>query len=200
MPAQTAVIWATQLLGDTKSQQSADRELSQLEMSLLFDISCCAVKALSDVWGESEISPSGEITKNKMPFGLDPIQDVCKITFTAKKSDAQLPVEASFLILSEKLSIAAGQKQTETASQQNFSKVLLEHIQSIPVPLTICFASVNVNIQDLISLSPEDTILLDKTIGQPVDVLYNDKIVFRARPAKFEDSYAVVITELYNKK
>jgi flagellar motor switch protein FliM len=200
MPAQTAILWATQLLGDSKSDISEDRELSQLELSLLFDIVSAAIKAFSEAYTEIELTPLGEITKNKLPMEIDGIQDICKINLSVKKSNAEQTSEAYFLVLSDKLASIAGQSKTEIVSPQNVSKALLNHIQTIPVSMTIRFADVNLNLEQLMSLQADDTILLNKKINEPADVIFNDKIVFRARPAKSGDNYAVVITESYNKK
>jgi flagellar motor switch protein FliM len=199
MPAQTAILWATQLLGDSKSDITEDKELSQLELSLLFDIASAAVKAFSDAYTEIELTPVDEITK-KLPMELDSIQDICKINLSVKKSNVEKPAEAYFLVLSDKLASIAGQSKTETVSPQNVSKALLNHIQTIPVSITVRFAGVNLNLEDLMSLQADDTIMLDKKINEQADVIFNDKVIFRARPAKSGDNYAVVITESYSKK
>jgi flagellar motor switch protein FliM len=200
MPAQTANTWATQLLGDVKSDTSAERELSQLELSLLYDIASAAIKAFSEAYAEIELLPAGEITKNRLPVDFDSIQDVCKISLNVKKAKSEQQTEASFIILSEKLSSIAGQAKTETVSAQNVSKALLNYIQNIPVSITIRFASVNLNLEDLMSLQADDTILLNKKINEQAEIIFNDKIIFRARPARSGDNYAAVITESYNKK
>lgn len=200
MPSQTAVQWATQLLGDSKSQPSQDKDLSALEITLLYDIASCAARAFSDAFADGDITPVGEITKNKFPLELDPIQDICCITVSVKKPSEATAASASFLVTSESLAAIAGQKQDGNVSPQNVSKALLNHIQAVPVPITVRLADVNLNLQDLMSIQPDDTILLNKKINEPVDVIYNNKIIFRARPAKSEDKYAVVLTEIYTKK
>ncbi|MEN6385878.1 MAG: FliM/FliN family flagellar motor switch protein [Phycisphaerales bacterium] len=199
MPAQTANTWATQLLGDIKTDVSDERELSQLELSLLFDIASAAIKGLSDAFG-AELTPVDEIAKNTLPFELDSIQDICKITLNVKKSNSDQTTQAGILFLSEKIAPIAGQAKTETVSAQNVSKALMNYLQQIPVSFTIRFADAKLNLQDLMSLQTDDTILLNKKISESADVILNDKVIFRARPAKSGDNYAVVLTESYNKK
>lgn len=47
IPAKAAITWTTQLLGDNKPADDCDRELSQLEKSLLLDIVVSVVDAFS---------------------------------------------------------------------------------------------------------------------------------------------------------
>jgi flagellar motor switch protein FliM len=198
MPAQTAILWATQLLGDTKSEISTDKEMSQLELSLLLDIASTAIKGFSESYS-SELSANGEIGK-KIPLELDSIQDVCKITIDVKKTGSEQASQASFIIMAEKLSAIAGQVKTENISPQNVQKALLTYIQNIPVSFTVKFADINLNLQDLMSLQANDTIVLNKKVNEAVDVIFNDRVIYRAKPAKANDNYAVVISELYSKK
>ncbi|HAL45268.1 MAG: hypothetical protein A2Y12_11135 [Planctomycetes bacterium GWF2_42_9] len=198
MPAQTAVLWATQLLGDTKSEVSTDKEMSQLELSLLLDIASIAVKAFSESYS-SELTVNNEIVK-KIPFDIDSIQDVCKITIDVKKTGSEQASQAYFIILADKLSAIAGQVKAENISPQNVQKSLMNYIQNIPVSFTVKFADINLNLQDLMSLQANDTILLNKKVNEPVDVIFNDKVIYRAKPARTNDNYAVVISELYSKK
>lgn len=202
MPAQTAILWATQLLGDSKTDEKADRDLSPLEQSLLFDIAFGIVEALSDSFGNGELHPTSEIIKGRMPAEINAADEICKITISVKKSDSEKTSEAYFLILCDKLQAIAGQKgQTvENVSAQNVSKAMLNHLQKVPIPITVQLDSAMFNFQEIMSLQVDDILVLDKRVNEPVEVILEGKTALRGRLAKSDSKHAVVITELCNKK
>ncbi len=199
MPSQTANLWASQLLGESKAEPAAEKELSLLELSLLFDVASSSIKAVSDAYADTEMTAVGEVSP-KFPLEVDNIRDICKVGLNIRKVDTEQSVEAFFLFLSDRLTAIAGQSKAENISPQNITKALITHLHNIPVSMTIRFAGAKVNLKQLMALEPDDTILLDKKLTEPVEVLYDNKVVFRARPARADDNYAVVITELYNNK
>jgi flagellar motor switch protein FliM len=199
MPSQTANLWASQLLGDSKAEAVEEKELSQLELTLLLDVAGSAINAVSAAYGETQFAAVGEVSQ-KFPLELEAIQDICKVGLNIRKADSDKSVEAFVLFLSDKISAVAGQSKTENIPQQNITKALMNHLQSVPVQMTIRLAGATLNLQQLMAIEPDDTILLDKKITEPVDVLYNNAVVFRARPARADENYAVVITESSNNK
>ncbi|MGD0785625.1 MAG: FliM/FliN family flagellar motor switch protein [Sedimentisphaerales bacterium] len=202
MPAQTAILWATQLLGDSKVAEKADRDLSPLEQSLLFDIAFGIVEALSDSFDDYDLRPTSEIVKGRMPVEINAADEICKITISARKSDSGKPSEAYFLILCDKLKTIAGQKEqtSENLSAQNISKAMLNHLQNVPVPVTIQLGNGIFNFQEIMSLQVDDILVLNKRVNKPVKLILEGKTLLRGRLAKSDGKYAVVITELCNKK
>ncbi len=202
MPAQTAILWATQLLGDSKVAENADRDLSPLEQSLLFDIAFGIVEALSDSFDDYDLRPTSEIVKGRMPVEINTADEICKITISVKKSDSEKLTEAYFLILCDKLKTIAGQKEQtgENLSAQNISKAMLNHLQHVPVPVTVRLGSGIFNFQEIMSLQTDDILVLGKRVNEPVELVLEGKTAFRGRLAKSDSKYAMVITELCNKK
>ncbi|MDD5010529.1 MAG: FliM/FliN family flagellar motor switch protein [Phycisphaerae bacterium] len=202
MPNQTAVLWATQLLGDSKAAESADRDLSPLEQSLLFDIASGIVEAISNSFDNYDLRPAGEIVKEQMPAEVKPTDEICKISFNVKKTDSEKPSEAYFLIPCDKLQAVTGQKgQTgENISAQNLSKAMLGHLQNVPVTVTVRLGETLFNFEDVMSLQADDILLLDKKVNEPVALIVNDKTALRGRLAKSDNKHALVITELCNTK
>lgn len=202
IPVQTAITWATQLLGDSKSAQNADRDLSLLEYSLLFDIVTGVIEAFSDSYGDCELNPAGEIVKGSMPVGINETQEICKIGISVKRSDSEKASEAYFWVFCDKLQKIAGQKQQqgENIPTQNISKAMLNHVQSVPISVTVKLAEAKFNFHELMSLQVDDIILLDKKVNESAGVIIEGKPRFRGRLAKSDSKYAIVITEPYNTK
>ncbi len=196
IPLKTAFIWATQLLGDTESKEDSRSDLSQLEESLLLDIASAIVEALSDSHSDCDFQPAKNIVRRLLPLELKGTEELCKITFNVKKSDSD-DTEAYLLMLCDALEPVVG-KTAQVAgefSAEDISKAILNHLQQISVSVTAQLASTVLTFDEMMSLQVDDILLLDKAIDKPAEVMVNDQMAFRGRPAKSAGRYAVVITE-----
>ena len=196
MPSQTAFIWATQLLGDSESGEDSDRDLSQLEESLLLDISSTLLEAFSDTCQTTGFQPDTNIIKKPFPLDLQDTQALCKISFQVKKTDQENGSEFYILILCEKLETELGKtvKAAAKTSPRDISKAILERIQQVPVSVTARLASTVITFEDLMNLRPNDILLLDKRIDEPIDLIVDERPICHGWPAKSEGRHAVVIT------
>jgi flagellar motor switch protein FliM len=198
IPEQTAIVWATQLLGDTDSVGNSDRELSQLEESLLFDIACSVVEAISDSCEDYDLHPGSEIVRGQMPIELNATEELCKITFSVEKSDSKSSSEAYFLILCDKLKPVVGQnvQAGEDSSSETLAKAMLSNVHKLPVSITARLASTALTLEEMMSLQVDDILLLDKSVNEPVELTIEGQTIFRGQPAKSDGNHAVVITDL----
>jgi len=198
IPQQAALAWTTQLLGDAQSEENSDRDLSQLEESLLLDIASALVEALSGSCETCDFHPAGNVTKKQLPLETAGSEELCKITFNVKKPDSESGSEAYFLILCDKLKpVVGGNAQADNIfSAQDISKATLGHIQQLPVSVTAQLASIVCTFEEIMNLGVDDILLLDKKVDEPVELIVADKTLFRGRPAKSAGKYAVIITEL----
>ncbi|MHC4122681.1 MAG: FliM/FliN family flagellar motor switch protein [Planctomycetota bacterium] len=199
IPDQTAIVWATQLLGDTNSAENSDRDLSKLEESLLFDIACGIVKAFSDSFENYDLSPGSEIVRGQIPIELNGTEELCKITFNFKKTDSENSSEAYFLILCDKLKPVVGQnvQAGEDSSSETLAKAMLNHVHKLPVSITTRLASTVLTLEDMMNLHVDDVLLFDKKLNEPVELIIEGQTIFRGQPAKSDGNHAVVITELF---
>lgn len=198
IPAQSAITWTTQVLGDTESQEDSNRDLSQLEESLLLDIVSALVEAFSKAYNNNDLQPAKNIIKDQLPIDLQGTEELCKITFSAKKAESENSQDAYFLVFCENLKPIVGEnvQNSEDFSAQDISKAILNHLQKMLVSVTAQLASTVLTFEEIMSLGAGDILLLDKKIDEPVELIVEDRILFRGRPAKSSGKYAVVITEL----
>jgi flagellar motor switch protein FliM len=198
IPSQAAITWATQLLGDTKSTENPDRELSHLEQSLLFDIAFKIVKALSSSYDNYDLHPSSDIVKGRIPVEMEGTEELCKITFNIEQSESKNPSEAYFLILCNKLEAVVGKNvQTKKElSTEDAAKAMLNHIYKVPATVTAQLASIVLTFEDAMSLQVDDILLIDKKVNAPVELIVKGRTILRGQPAKSEGKYAVAITKL----
>jgi flagellar motor switch protein FliM len=197
IPPQTALMWTTQLLGDTESKEKTDRPLSDLEVSLLFDMAKLIVDSISAAAEKNSFRSTSTTVMDRLPLQLKGTEEFCKITFKVKKQDSETASEAHILILCEKL-IPLVTDSAQTAgkfSDKEIARAMQNHIETISIPITVQLASVAVTVEDALNLSSGDILILDKKIDEPAHLLVNGKPIFRGRCAKSAGNYAIAITE-----
>jgi flagellar motor switch protein FliM len=196
IPAKTAFIWATQLLGDSESEEDSERNLSQLEESLLLDIASALIEAFSGSFENYDIQPDKSIVRRSLLLELQGTEALCKITFQVKKIDQQNSSEAHILILCDKLEPLLGKtvQAVGISSAEDISKAILDRMQQMPVSVTARLASTVLTFEEIMDLRPNDILLLDKRIDEPIDLIVDDRAVCHGWPAKSAGQYAVVIT------
>jgi flagellar motor switch protein FliM len=197
IPPQTALVWTTQLLGDTESKENTTRPLSDLEVSLLFDMAKLIVDAISAAAEKISFRNTSTAVMDRLPLQLKGTEEFCKITFKMKKQDSETASEAHILILCDKL-IPLVTDSTQAAgkfSDKEIVRAMQNHIEKIAIPITVQLATVAVTLEEALNLSPGDILILDKKIDEPVHLLVNGKAIFRGRCAKSAGHYAIAITE-----
>ena len=201
VPAQSAIKWTTQVLGGIEAEGDSERELSQLEKSLLLDIASILIGAFAKAYDDRDLCPAENVAKNQVPFELEGTEEFCKITFNAKKTDSENSSEAYFLISCEELRSVVGQDvEVQTFSAEDISNTMLSHVHKVPVSVTAQLASAVLTFEEAMSLSTGDIVLLDKKIDDPIEVIAKNQILFRGQPAKSAGKYAMVITEICSTK
>jgi flagellar motor switch protein FliM len=197
IPTQTAFIWVTQLLGDPESEEEdSGRDLSQLEESLLLDLlSALLGTFFHEIW---DFQPVKNIVRGLLPIELKGTEELCKITFDVKKVGKEKGSETSIIILCSKLEPVMGKAEQTVGvfSTDDISKVIIDHMQQMPVCITAQLASTMLTLEEIMNLEVGDVLLLDKKIDEPVELKVNDRTAFRGQPAKSAGKHAVVITEL----
>ena len=196
IPLKTAVIWTTQLLGDLESGEDTDKELTQLEISLLSDIASGIVEAFSDSFETVDFHPAGNITKGQWPLRLQDTKELCKIIFSVKKAESENASVANLLILCSELEPVVG-KDKHTAhglSAEDISKAIIERVQQVRVCVTAELSTTYLSFHQILNLQTDDILILDKRIDEPMDLVVDGRTVNYGWPAKSAGQYAVVIT------
>ncbi len=195
IPGKTAALWAKQLLGDSDSNEGQEKELSQLEQSLLCDLASVLVSAFSAVNSKIESNPANNIIAGKFPMNIKESEEVCEISFSIKQKDSQAKSDASFIIPCKKLEAVTGKnKYSQNESpEQDYSKTILEHLNYVSVCVTAQLACSQFSFEDIMDLRENDIIMLDKQIDEPIDLIINNCIFGYGIPVKSDGQYAVRI-------
>ncbi|MHC4527220.1 MAG: FliM/FliN family flagellar motor switch protein [Planctomycetota bacterium] len=200
IPLNTAFVWATQLLGDTESEEDPDRDFSQLEESLLFDVGTAIVEAISESNTSCNFVTAKNIVRRLLPLELEGTEELCRITFTLKSADedkAQNPGQAHLFMLSNKLEPIVGKAghAADEFSGEDISKAILYDLRQTSVSVTAQLACALLTFEQLMDLRVGDTLVLDKKIDEPMQLIVEGRTTFHGMPAQSEGKYAVVITE-----
>ncbi len=199
IPSQTAVIWARQLLGDSETEGDSDKDMSQLEVSLLSEIGSGIVKAFSSSYESFDFHPVDGFVKGQLPLLLKGTEELCRIEFNVKKADSEKESAAYLLILCSELDTVAGKTAfvggPNAISPEEVSKAILRHIEQIQVNVTAQLASTQLTFNQVLNLQVGDILLLDKRVDEPMELMVDGRRVYYGLPAKSGDRYAVVFTE-----
>ena len=76
------------------------------------------------------------------------------------------------------------------------SSLDLKAVYDIPLKLSVVLGSTELKVSSLLELSKGAVIELDKKVGEPVDLLINDKIVAHGEIILIDNKVGVTITEL----
>ena len=219
----TALDWGMRLLGDTETEDDPNRSLSSLEESLLTDLAGAVGRAFADsIKNHVELEAAREMANGCPDLDLESTEAICKIVFQVKRIEPEPPAtteedeteaeaqaqeetpqpvnvtsEAIFVFPCPVLAALAGKdiEKVTPPPQDQLTKILMAHVQKIPVNVTARLAATRLSFTEVLDLAPDDILLLDKPIDEFVDVIVDDQTVFRGRPAQSEGQYAVYITE-----
>ena len=195
IPAPSAALWAGQVLGSDDSNDTGDRTLSALEESILLDIAEGLIKDFSRAYN-GNLQLNKEILRDTESAALQGSRELYMAAFEVQKADSQeKAARVFFLICCDKLHSVAGKTAAEegkTAAADN-ARAMREHINHIPVSLTVRLAKTAVPFRDIVNLQVNDVIVLNKMVSDPIEVLYEDKPFFGGRPAQTGGKRAVVM-------
>jgi len=195
--AEVALDWVTGLLGDSEANNDPDRVISSLEESLLSDLLVALGEAfLGPLGGSENWSLGNNIFKGSPGMPYEPTEALCRIVFQIQKAD-EAPTEVSFVLPGNALAPIVGKPlaPVNPPAQEQLAPLLMEHIQEMPVTVTVRLAATRLRFKEILDLEPDDILLIDKPIAEPIDVIIDYRTVFRGRPAQSEGQYAIFVTE-----
>ena len=195
---EAALDWATRLLGDSEANNDPDRVMSALEESLLSDLLTAVARTFLDPLGTNpSLEPTGHLGKGCPAVSYEPTEEICQIVFQIQKADAAETAEVSFVLPCRVLAPSVGKALSAEAKppQEQLARLLMEHVQQMSVAVTVRLAATRLSFEEVLDLSPDDVLLIDKPMEEPVDVMIEGQTVFRGRPAQSNGQYAVFVTE-----
>ncbi len=201
VPVRTAAKWVRQLLGDSGQDEEAEVALSQLEESLLVDaVSIFAEAVRQSHPSLSNVKAGTRMVREPGMLKVDETDEMCSMALKVKSSDES---EKTWIIINAaKLSrISDGDTAESTpVAPEAAAQAMREHVYSMDVCVNAILGSTSLTFGELADLKEHDVVLLDTTVTDSVDVAAEGKSLFTGTPAKSTGKYAVVISELKDRK
>ena len=197
MPKRTSIHWAAKVLHDTPPENVENCEMSQLEKSMLSDIASATVGTFSECCvknGLSFFKAAESLTKEDWPLELSDFEELSRINFLVK--DEKGETEASFIVISRVFDglFVSTEGSATPPTETEVRDLIISHLNDIPIPVKAVLGKANIAVSDLMTVEVGDVLVLDKRIDSPIEVLIDDKMFFKGRPAKSMKKYAVAIT------
>ncbi|MCK4998493.1 MAG: FliM/FliN family flagellar motor switch protein [Anaerohalosphaera sp.] len=176
--------------------QMDDSELSLLEISLLEDIFAIVLDSLRQSHQALNFKLIDSMSIGTVDPDFEPTLEVIKIELGITDSITDMNSKIDIVIDCSKLFPVVGKTITRTDfAKQQIEEALIECFDKTTVDLTCQFASQNLTVKQIMSLQPEDIVVLDKSIYEPFVVKMDDKPIFNAKPCSSNGFYAALLTE-----
>lgn len=72
----------------------------------------------------------------------------------------------------------------------------LKAVYDLPVQLSVVLGRAKLQIGQLVALGPGSEIELDRRVGEPVEILINNRLMARGRVTVIDDRLGITLTEL----
>jgi len=198
LPSPTALAWATRLLGDSDAGGNSDRPLSSLEESLLSDLAAAALEVfLASLRPHENLRGDSGLNKGQPAIQFELTEEVCRIVFRVKESGKEEASDVVLLLSCGRLAALVGKAPMTAprATPLELSRVLMEHLEQMPITVTARFASARIGFQEVLDLAPGDVLLLDKPLHEMVELIVEERTAFRGLAARSQGRYAILVKE-----
>jgi len=98
--------------------------------------------------------------------------------------------------IAEAVAVKNAEFQQLSAGQAGEKPRNIELLMDVELPISIELGRTRMNISDILALGPGSVVELDKLVGEPVDLLVNQKCVARGEVVVVEENFGLRITEL----
>jgi flagellar motor switch/type III secretory pathway protein FliN len=194
----TATRWVRRLLGDAEATDNPSGSLSPLEESLLTDLVAAVMESfLAPLRVQQDLRGGEQIITGDPGIRFEPAQEVRAISFTVAGDGWNEPDEMLFVLPCSVVAPLVGRspRAIQPVPPEELSRILMEHIQKMPVTVTVRLGGTTPSVEELFDLDRDDILLLDKPLDEPVELLVEGRTVFRGRPAQAAGRCAFVVTE-----
>ncbi len=85
---------------------------------------------------------------------------------------------------------------TSVFGEASADNLTLEAVSDIPVSISVVLGKTSMQVQQLLKLGRGAVVELDRKVGEPVDILVNNRLVARGEVVVVEDKIGVTMTEI----
>lgn len=88
------------------------------------------------------------------------------------------------------------QEFAEAISSQTDTNLSLEAVYDVPVNISVVLGKTSMQVNQLLKLGRGAVIELDRKVGEPIDILVNNRLIARGEIVVVEDRIGVTMTEI----
>jgi flagellar motor switch protein FliN/FliY len=85
---------------------------------------------------------------------------------------------------------------TQSSSLSAINEADLDPVLDVPITVTAILGRTQLAIADVLRLNEGSIVELDKTIGEPIDIYINNKIIARGEVTLVNESLAITLSEI----
>lgn len=192
-------------VGTKSIQPKESKTLTEIEMTLLKNILVKFIHMLREPWDNIvELKPKLDNIETNSQFAqiVSPTESVALVTFNLKigGNEGMINIAIPHFVIEPVLPNLSSKLWFATTNKKKITPEEIEAIQhglgSSRVTMTGVLGKSTVLVQDLMNIQPGDIILLDRKVGEPLDVMVEDKIKFKAKPGIRNKNVAIQIIEV----
>ena len=102
--------------------------------------------------------------------------------------------------LEDSISSSKEEKQVSTAEENGEmrpeGRTNIDFLLDVPLGVSVELGRAKIAVRDMLQLGPGAVLELDKMIGEPLDLLVNDKLIARGEVVVFDDNFGIRITDI----
>jgi flagellar motor switch protein FliN/FliY len=149
---------------------------------------------LKNAMGGQDSAPAGvdEVAAEEVP--TQPVQDPVD-TAQATVGTAQVPPTMAEEVAAEPATnFAEASEEYTTGTSAGIGNI--DFLMDVPLDISVELGRAKMPIRDMLQLRPGSVIELDKLIGEPVDLLVNNRLIARGEVVVFDENFGIRITDI----
>ena len=199
IPYLSAIQWTAKILGDPADDVDENYEISNLEETMIIDLSNAMIKRLSESLKKQNlrsIESESILTNREWPVDCLGYDEFTVLELQVEHSD--ITIQAYFAVFSNVFGpmLDISFPEENQASTNEVRKAIIENLNSIPIDVDVMLGKANVAIADLMNIKEGDVIVLNRKAHEPVDALIEGKVFFHGIPAKTMKRYALSVVDM----
>ncbi len=120
-----------------------------------------------------------------------------QVSSEASGQAAQGPISGSDGVAVEQLNTLQPTAEARPGGSPNTAGSI-NFLLDVPLDVTVELGRTKIALSDMLQLGPGSVIELDKLIGEPVDLLVNEKLIAKGEVVVFDENFGVRITDIIN--
>lgn len=189
------------LFGGTGKKEVSDKELTEIEMKVLKTLNQKILDNMAVAWSDVfSFEPQIDGLETNIQFSqiISPNETIAIITFTADIADNQSILYLCFPWETLKEAIPNLTAQNWFASQKYYdessAKDIINNLNKVNLSLSASCGETDITIREFLQLEEGDVILLNKLVGEDMELFVDSIPKFNVQPGVISNKMAAVIT------